>query len=210
MPAFFRGNAAEHHVYQTEATRMDPSPTEHESSPGECQWCGTDREGHSYVVLYGDWDADQNGFSRPPCTEPLCQSCWQEHYERVAGAYYEVPDGDRLWDILSAANGDLVADLVHLFVGGRPFVRVVDDDPQVAKVKPTETGDNTIRFEPEVVEDGSLDREWLTDLFDRSADDSDNDVPNIAVIRPVEETPFGDARERGGDSQKLTRWSNGE
>ncbi|ADD07739.1 virus protein phiCh1-VP78 (plasmid) [Natrialba magadii ATCC 43099] len=171
---------------------------------GTCIRCDAEREGHSYLLLYGDWDADRDGFSRPPITRPLCRSCWNERYDRLAGAYYEVDDVQRLWDILRAANGDLVADLKHMFVGGRPFVRVVDGELQGATTKPKDVGDKTIRFDPEMVD---VDRDWLFEVFGEDDELPDREYPTIAIIRPVEETPFEDVRERGGDSHKISRWS---
>lgn len=63
--------------------------------PSECFHCGAEREGHSHLHVYGDWDPEQDGFTRRPAMEPLCQNCWQKRYNRVAGAYWESTMGTR-------------------------------------------------------------------------------------------------------------------
>jgi len=166
--------------------------------PSECVHCGREREGHSHLHVYGDWGPEQDGFTRRPGVDPLCQDCWQERYNRVAGAYWEVEDADTLWNVLEASRGSLVANLVHLFVGSRPFVRVVDDELRGMKIQPYhDEADDVLRFTEERID---VDREWFDDLF---AGERGSPYDTIAIIRPVEETPFGDVRERGSNSKKL-------
>lgn len=171
-----------------------------EHSPSECRRCGATRDGHSYLLLYGDWDPERDGFSRPPETRPLCRSCWREHYDRTVGAHWEIDDAETLWNTLEASNGQLVADLYAVFVGSRPFIRVVDGELQcIAGTSRVNHEEQTVRFVPEFVD---VDREW----FDSVLEPTDGDRPILPIIRPVEETPFGDVRERGGDSHKIEEW----
>ncbi|WP_254810637.1 hypothetical protein [Natronosalvus amylolyticus] len=169
------------------------------SSPSECHHCGATREGHSYLVLYGDWNPERDGFSRAPIAEPVCRSCWREDYQRTVGAHWEVDDADTLWNVLEASNGELVADLYGLFVGGRPYVRVVDGELQCLGIKTKANREaQVLRVVPKFID---VDRAWFDELFN-----ADSDRPTIAIIRPVEETPFGDVRDRGGDSHKIETW----
>lgn len=57
--------------------------------------------------------------------------------------------------------------------------------------------EDVLKFTEERVD---VDREWFEDLF---LGERSNPRPTIAIIRPVEETPFADVRERGQDSRKL-------
>lgn len=174
------------------------------SDTTSCHHCDRDRDGHSYLLLYGDWDPDRDGFSRAPVAEGFCRDCWKEDFQRTVGAHWEVSDVEQLWDVLEAADGALVADLVYLFVGGRPFVRVVDGEPQaIAASTRANREEETLRVVPEFID---VDRDWLQDVFNAERNLPDDDHPTIAIIRPVEETPFGDVRERGGQSHKIEEW----
>jgi hypothetical protein len=169
----------------------------------ECFRCGSAATEFPHTVTFGFWDDEADNYeSPPPARHRYCRECWNRDFKRDQGAYWEVTDDATLWNTLAASEGQLVADLGALFMGNRPFVRVVDGDLQGAITKPKRVDEETIRFEPERKDD--VDREWLAETL-RSARDLPADVP--VIIKPVEETPFGDVRERGGNSHKLTRWS---
>lgn len=172
-----------------------------------CVRCGTARADHSYVVLYGDWDPDRDGFTRPPGVRPLCESCWRAHYDKVPGAHYQlrdISDAERVLDILAASDGRLAADCLGLFVGARPFVRVVDGE--VRGIKPVITHEDGDRVSTTSVERIDIDREQLLDVFT-----AERGAPHDAVVilRPVEDTPFGDVVERGDDSHQLSEFGGG-
>lgn len=177
------------------------------SDPSTCARCGSERDGHSYLVLYGDWVPDRDAFARAPEQRPLCRRCWSDYYQSVPGAYYELTDRadtQRVWDMLAASDGRLVADCYALFVGARPFVRVVDDE--VRAVKPT------LRPDPDAADDAytttterlDIDRDRFFEVLD--AERTSRPKPAVVILRPVEDTPFGDVRERGDDSRQLTEF----
>jgi hypothetical protein len=49
----------------------------------------------------------------------------------------------------------------------------------------------------------AVDRGWFDEILDKS---TLSEQKAVAYLRPVEETPFGDVRDRGGKSQKLSSW----
>lgn len=177
--------------------------------PNHCFRCDAERSGHSYMLLFGKWNPDREGFDRAPVVRPFCESCYREHMDRTVGAHWRVEDGETLWDVLEASQGELVADLKPCFVGGRPFVRVVDGELRGITMQHyplPEDHEADIGFKPERLDD--VDREWLTGIIDEDAALPDSEFPTIAIIRPIEETPFGDIRAQGGNSRKLQEYAH--
>ena len=162
-----------------------------------CIQCDQKRSGHSHMILFGDWDEDSEGFSRPPVIRPLCNDCFNEDYRRDIGAYLEIENSHRLWNILEASDGKLVADFKHMAVGSRSFARVFDDELQVMKVVTRRVDEETLTFDAIHVDMND------NDFFNFVNPDS-RDIPTIVILKPVEETPFADVRNRGGKSHKLT------
>lgn len=153
-----------------------------------CSECGEPletRKDNARVVRWGFWDADKQWFQRAPHHEHYCAECWRQEFQRPAAAHYEVEDGDRLWDMLAAADGRLVADLKPMFVGGRPWIRVVDDEVQVvaAHMRREEPGVLT-----NTVERHDADRDWFDNVFDGAG--VDGNIPARVYLKPVDETPF--------------------
>lgn len=178
------------------------------NDPTTCLHCDREREGHSYLVLYGEWDPDRAGFARAPGTKPVCRACWQERYARTVGAHYEIherADIARVWDMLAASDGRLVADLYGLFVGSRPFVRVVNGDPRGVKV--TWRPDHETETLRPTTERIDFDRDRFDEVL---AAERHHPRGATVILRPVEETPFRDVRERGDDSHQLTEFHGGD
>ena len=114
----------------------------------------------------------------------FCQDCWNRERGREKAAHYDVTDGDRLWAILEAANGDLVADLLPMLVGGRAWVRVVDGDVEARHTVHERTDDGTIRFDTEASDD--FDVTEFGELFDEPGDRT------RVLLKPADETPFAE------------------
>ncbi|MCG1008247.1 hypothetical protein [Halorubrum lacusprofundi] len=175
----------------------------------KCKRCGDERDGHSYLLVFGDWNPDRSGFERPPGMRPLCRDCWTDEYARTSGAHWSIDDPQRVWDVLRASDGELVADLSPLFMGGRPFVRV-DGDANMTAVGPTliDGGENdagTPVIEEKIVRLESFDRDALFEAIETGRD-LPNDTGSV-IIRPIEETPFERYTGRGENSASLGRWS---
>jgi len=175
----------------------------------KCKRCGDERDGHLYLLVFGDWNPDRSGFERPPGMRPLCRDCWTDEYARTSGAHWSIDDPQRVWDVLRASDGELVADLSPLFMGGRPFVRV-DGDANMTAVGPTliDGGENdagTPVIEEKIVRLESFDRDALFEAIETGRD-LPNDTGSV-IIRPIEETPFERYTGRGENSASLGRWS---
>lgn len=112
----------------------------------------------------------------------FCHGCWNEHRGRDKAAHYDVTDGDRLWNILEAADGDLVADMRPMLLGGRGWIRVVDGDVEARYTITKQTADGKIAFDTE------LDEDFDVDDFGRYFDDPGERTR--VLLRPVDETPF--------------------
>jgi len=159
--------------------------------------------------VFGDWNPDRSGFERPPGMRPLCRDCWTDEYARTTGAHWSIDDPQRVWDVLRASDGELVADLSPLFMGGRPFVRV-DGDANMTAVGPTliDGGENdagTPVIEEKIVRLESFDRDALFEAIETGRDLPDD--TGSVIIRPIEETPFERYTGRGENSASLGRWS---
>lgn len=115
----------------------------------------------------------------------FCQQCWQKHRGREDATYLKNMDPARLWGILKAARGDLVADSKHITIGGRAWVRVVDDGIE-ARHSTAERTDDGIRFSTEPTPD--FDRNDFADLFQPS--EHEDRSPTLVMLRSVEDTPF--------------------
>jgi len=105
---------------------------------------------------------------------PLCRDCWTDEYARTTGAHWSIDDPQRVWDVLRASDGELVADLSPLFMGGRPFVRV-DGDANMTAVGPTliDGGENdagTPVIEEKIVRLESFDRDALFEAIETGRD----------------------------------------
>jgi hypothetical protein len=190
-----------------DSTPIDRAPAA--TDLNECQNCGDERDGHAYLLVFGDWNPDQSGFERPPAMRPLCSDCWTEEYGRTTGAHWSIDDPQRVWDVLRASDGELVADLAPLFMGGRPFVRV-ESDGELTAVGPTmidggENDEGTPVIEEKIVRLEEFDRDALFEAVE-SARDLPDDTGSV-IIRPIEETPFERYTGRGEHSASLGRWS---
>jgi len=62
----------------------------------KCKRCGDERDGHSYLLVFGDWNPDRSGFERPPGMRPLCRDCWTDEYARTSGAHWSIDDPQRV------------------------------------------------------------------------------------------------------------------
>lgn len=157
----------------------------------DCDECGEIIAGPEQIkrtIRWGFWDEERQNYEKNSHEEHYCRSCWHEKFERDAAAYYEVTDPERFWRILEAADGDLVADLRPVFVGGRPWIRVVDGELQeMHTTVEADRANNILRFD---VEKGNVDREWFFRTF-RDISELPDDVPQIALLKPADETPFG-------------------
>lgn len=122
-----------------------------------------------------------------------CQACYNEQKNRDKGAHYDVTDGDRLWTILEAADGELVADMRPMLVGGRAWVRVVDGDVE-ARHSVMEKTSQGFRFDTEPTEDFDVTR--FGDYFDDPGDRT------RVILKPAEETPFAKVADVGGESHE--------
>lgn len=172
----------------------------------DCHECGKEIEDHELkrTVHWGFWDHDQQMIEGGSRQEHYCQECWCEEFKRDAAAYYEVTDSERFWSILQAADGDLVADLVSMFAGGRPWIRVVDGSLQAINSTVVDSHESDGQ---QVIEHGTkpidVDREWFDDVFGDVSDSDRDGRPTIALLKPAEETPFQDHEELPEDQQTI-------
>lgn len=179
-----------------------------ELDPEECAQCGSKLgERVHYVFTHCRSEDNQDRLFGP---QSWCSECYEERQRRDGGTRFEIDDGaQELWRILEASDGRLVADLKPLFVASRPFVRVVDGDIQaihvtrdVASPSKQSTGSERMVSAP-TVHHATVDRGWFDEILDKSIL---SEQKAVVYLRPVEETPFGDVRDRGGKSQKLSSW----
>jgi hypothetical protein len=166
--------------------------TDEADEPGgsTCAGCAErfDEGEQAYRELYGSIDRLQDhsfvfSTSGGIVMRNWCQECWNERRGRAKAAHYDVTDGDRLWDILEAADGKIVADLIPMLVGGRGWIRVVGGDVKARHSTMTHT-ESGIRFGTEPTE------EFDVDDFGKYFDDPGERTR--VQLRPVEETPFAD------------------
>lgn len=191
-------------------TTLDPDVTRRTPLAGrnqiDCEECGDVIEGDlKWTVRWGFWNVEAQSFEKNAREEHYCQSCWQQEYKREAAAHYEVTDAEKLWNILEAADGDLVADLRPIFVGGRPFIRVVDGELQA--LGSTVHAEEYDGGETRLVKFGSkrveVDREWFDETFRADQELPDDAHPTIALLKPAEETPFAGYRDVHPDQTTL-------
>lgn len=146
-------------------------------------------EQYAYREVFGEVaHTVENGLIFGPTGDVVvrhwCQECWNKRRGREKAAHYDVEDGDRLWDILEAADGELVADLIPMLVGGRAWVRVVDGDVQARHTVRKRTDDGKMAFDTEPRRD--FDVAAFGDFFD------DPDYRARVLLKPAGETPFAE------------------
>lgn len=146
---------------------------------------------HAYREVFGkvDHPVDHGivfGTTGGVVVRHYCEECYREYRTREKAAHYDVTDGDRLWDILEASNGDLVADMLPMLVGGRGWIRVVDGEVD-ARHSVTRRTDQGVRFDTEPTE--GFDVDDFGHYFD------DPNERTRVLLKPVEETPFPNDRE---------------
>jgi hypothetical protein len=160
-------------------------PTDLRDDRPECWKCNEYIIDWAVRVLKGYWTGSE--FDGDPMEDYWCRECYREHRKREAAAHYEIDDHERLWAILEAADGELVADTYPLTVGGRGYVRVVDGEPQAMRIATRRKEDRVVTFEAEPIAD--YDREAFEGLFSVDGD-GDEDPPRIVYLKPADETPF--------------------
>lgn len=174
-------------------TIAGPDGTDETPEPGgsTCFGCHEELEPgeYAYRELFGEIDRTKDHDIVLETTGGIvlrnyCQQCWNQERGREKAAHYDVTDGDRLWSILEAADGKLVADMLPMLVGGRAWIRVVDGEVESRHSVHEKTGDGKIRFDTEPTEDFDVDD------FGRYFDDP-GDRTRV-LLKPVEETPFAD------------------
>lgn len=155
-----------------------------------CQKCREpfEAEDHAYREVFGKIDRTTDrgivfGATGGIVVRHYCEECYREHRSRAKAAHYDVTDGERLWDILEAADGDLVADMLPMLVGGRAWVRVVDGDVEARHTVRERTEDG-FRFDTEPTEGFDVARfgEYFDDPGDRTR----------VLLKPADETPFAE------------------
>jgi len=166
---------------------------------------GTDRLPRT--VRWGFWDDDTQRFDGAAREEHYCEPCWREEFDREAAAHYKVTDAGRFWNVLAAADGQLVADLGPMVMDGRPWIRVVDGSLQALKSMRsarTEGDRNVLKFG---VEQADADRAWFDEAFSRAGE---VEPPLLALLKPAEETPFSEFEYVDDAQQQLTEATNAE
>lgn len=183
----------------------------------ECDGCGDRAVTFPHTVTYGEWDDESSNYRHPPRRrDRYCRSCWREDFSREKACYWDVSStsGARVFEVLSAADGELVADSYALTIGGRGFARVVGGEVEsIAMGREARRDPDVLEFYPFWTE---MDREGFEELFggdssldtsldsgsdtpldtgsDTSLDsDSDSDrLPLMVLLRPASETPFAE------------------
>jgi len=157
------------------------------------------------TVRWGFWDDEAQSYEGAPYEDHYCQPCWSEQFKRDAAAHYEVTDPERFWSVLEAADGQLVADLRPMFVGGRPWIRVADGTIQALHATKVmrEQGDQRV-LEFGVEQSDGVDREWFDETFDHVDDHEDDAIPQLALLKPADETPFAEYEHVDDAQQRLT------
>jgi hypothetical protein len=112
----------------------------------------------------------------------FCQDCHNDR-TREKAAHYRVTDGDRLWEMLDASDGELVADLKAMLVGGRVWIRVINGSAEALSLH-RRIDDGQLRFETESLHD--FDADDFGQYFDDPGDRT------LVLLKPAEETPFVD------------------
>jgi len=169
----------------------------------ECDECGDPLETQQdnvRGVRWGFWDAARQNFDGSPHQEWYCAECWRKEFKRDAAAHYEVEDKERFWDILEAADGELVADLRPMFVGGRAWIRVRNGDLEGMRVRTRAHEESRVISFDSVRFDAN--RDWFGETFS-GVEDNDDGPPAIALLKPADETPFADFRETAEDQLEL-------
>jgi hypothetical protein len=111
-----------------------------------------------------------------------------------------VEDAQTLWNLLNASEGTLVADCKPVYIGGRPYIRVVDDFVQVLHYRQTHDNvDDVVRIRSELVQ-----TDMSRDEFMNAFTQHDDERPVMVYLRPASETPFDDFTPRDAAQQTLT------
>lgn len=126
-----------------------------------------------------------------------CQECHNDLTRDNAARH--VPESpERLYAILAAADGRLVADTKLLTIGARLWFRVVSGEIGARRSIPVVDAEGPIRF---TTESYDMTRAEFDHLFTVSDDVTEIDHRPV-LLRPVDETPFADADvDSGGGSE---------
>ncbi|QIO25481.1 hypothetical protein [Haloarcula sp. JP-L23] len=174
-------------------TIAGPDGTDDADEPGgrTCFGCREtfETEQHAYREVFGEVaDVTDHGLvfgtTGGVPVRHWCRACWNRERGREKAAHYDVTDGDRLWAILDAADGALVADLMPILVGGRAWIRVVDGDVEARHTTRERTDEGGIRFGTEPSED--FDVTQFGEFFDEPTD------MTCVLLKPADETPFAE------------------
>lgn len=152
-------------------------------------------------ISYTDWDAENQGFQKEPIEENYCRDCWSNIRPSNNGTEYEIESAEKLWRILSASSGQLVADFSSVILGSHNIVRIKNNVCQRAYSKRQVVGDNIIgiRYEYEI-----KNRDW----FDRFISDIvDNDLPSYIKLINVEETAFDNFKDIKSDQESIDNFA---
>lgn len=155
-----------------------------------CENPVTYRNQYPYLVLYGTWDADRDGFAKPPDVRPWCHDCYQKHRLRPNATRFYYRDADQLWRVLAASDGELVADRVAQVVGTRPFVRVQHGQPDLIRNRAKRVLDDDGELHHvEVVSE--RDNDYTRDEFTEVVNECAGTERGFVYLRAKDETPFG-------------------
>jgi hypothetical protein len=165
-------------------------------------WLFKDPEDGGWWQFFGDagvghWDSHDllDELKDDPSVEDA-SAALDEHRGEYAYLHVETANPDEV-SIRNPEDEKLewtleVADLATLFVGSKPWVRVVDGELQALRTtrEVREEGDQpVVSFG---VEEADVDREWFADVVGAHDDLPDDEYPNLAKLKPADETPFRD------------------
>lgn len=168
-----------------------------------CYDCGDYLQDGEFIheIVYSSWEAQSNDFaSDEPQREKYCEECWDDIRPSNKGTQFEVDTVDELWNILSASNGKLVVDCKSHFVGGRPYLRVLNGDVQEAVINRRQVGDGTLGLSTEFEQRDRQDFEELIESI------INGDLPPIVRLRNSENTPFADLKDTDSGQENISNF----
>lgn len=151
-----------------------------------CHRCDEPLDGWGHVVRSGKWLITDQRFDGT-VQKHYCEECYRERYGREPAAYYDVEDAERLWAILAASDGRLVASLGPIRFGSDPQVRVVDGELRGVTARMVESDHPEYDVTTELVRIVDLDYDRLEEILTASLN---RDSPTVVKLFPVEETMF--------------------
>lgn len=150
----------------------------------QCCECGDYLDNWAILIQKGFWNGTEFDGEADSIKNYWCKSCFNQKYTDTATTEHSVESTTRLWNILNASEGSLVADTTPTEFDENALIRVIDDAIQFIMFNPVQKSTSVIEQKPIAIPEFTE-----TDFHETFNPDAYNTAMTVH-LRDASTTPF--------------------